>query len=126
VQALRDEPITIYGDGSQTRSLCYVSDLVNGLVRVAERRGARGEVINLGNPEEHTVREFAQIIREAAGSSSELTFVDYAVGDDPKQRQPDISRARRLLDWEPAVSLPDGLGRTIDYFRAELAVTATG
>ncbi|MGH2609851.1 MAG: NAD-dependent epimerase/dehydratase family protein, partial [Tepidiformaceae bacterium] len=114
VQALRGEPLTIYGDGTQTRSLCYVSDLVRGLLLAATAPGARGEVINLGNPEEHTILEFAQLIRAAARSSSELTFVDYAVGDDPKQRRPDISRARRLLGWEPIVSLSDGIERTIE------------
>ena len=114
--------MTVYSDGQQTRSLCYVSDLVDGLVRMMECEAARGEVVNLGNPEEHTILEFAEIIREVAGSRSELVFGEPAVGDDPQRRRPDISRARHLLGWEPSVSLWDGLGATTRYFRQELGI----
>lgn len=121
-QALRGEPLTVYADGRQTRSLCYVSDLVEGLARALECDAARGEVINLGNPEEHTVLEFADIIRELTGSRSELVFSPPAVGDDPQRRRPDIMRARHLLGWEPKVALRDGLARTTRYFREELGL----
>ena len=127
VQALSGEPLTVYGDGSQTRSLCFVSDLVEGLVRTMESEQACGEVINLGNPDERAVLEFAQIILELTGSESELRLTEPAVGDDPKRRCPDISRARRLLSWEPTVPLREGLQMTIDYFRDEiLASSAAG
>lgn len=119
-QALRGEPLTIYGDGSQTRSLCYVSDMVEGLRQCMASRAAVGQVINLGNPDEHTVLEFAEIIRELAGSMSEFVFTEPAVGDDPQRRQPDINRARELLGWQPEVWLEEGLRRTIAYFRKEL------
>ena len=122
VQALTERPMTVYGDGKQTRSLCYVSDLVEGLVRAMESDLASGEVINLGNPAEHTILEYAQMIRELAGSRSEVIFTDYAVGDDPQRRRPDITKARDLLAWEPGVDLEDGLSRTIEYFRAEISV----
>ncbi len=120
VQALRNEPMTVYGDGQQTRSLCYVSDLVDGLYRAMECPGATGEVTNLGNPDEHTVLEFATIIRELAGSSAPIIYTEPAVGDDPQRRRPDIDKARALLGWEPEVALRDGLARTIAAFRAEL------
>ena len=120
VQALRNKPMTVYGDGQQTRSLCYVSDLVEGLYRAMECPGATGEVTNLGNPDEHTVLEFATIIRELAGSSAPIIYTEPAVGDDPQRRRPDIDKARALLGWEPEVALRDGLARTIAAFRAEL------
>ena len=120
-QALRGEPLTVYGDGKQTRSLCYVSDLVEGLIATMESTGARGEVINLGNPEEHTVHEFATMIAASVGSSAPVVFRPVAVGDDPQRRQPDIGKAQRLLGWSPRVALGDGLDSTIAYFRRELA-----
>jgi UDP-glucuronate decarboxylase len=127
VQALTGRPITVYGDGEQTRSLCFVSDLVEGLVRAMEGDGASGEVINLGNPAEHTILQYAQMIRVLAGSRSEVIFTDYAVGDDPQRRRPDITKARDMLAWEPSVGLEDGMSRTIEYFRSEIAVHgATG
>ena len=119
-QALRNEPLTVYADGRQTRSLCYVWDLVAGLLAVLETPEARGEVINLGNPDEHTILEFAELIRELAGATSGLVFGEPAVGDDPQRRRPDIAKARRLLGWEPQIEARDGLARTIEYFRAEL------
>jgi nucleoside-diphosphate-sugar epimerase len=115
-QALRGEPITIYGDGSQTRSFCYVSDLVRGLQLAMFTEGTQGEVINLGNPDERTVREFAQIVREICASAAPLVFQPGRV-DDPGRRCPDISKARALLGWEPTVSLHEGLSKTIEYFR---------
>jgi UDP-glucuronate decarboxylase len=117
VQALRGQPITIYGDGSQTRSFCYVDDLVRGLLLLMETDGLAGEVVNLGNPSEITVRELAEHVLSLAGSSTSLTFAPLPV-DDPTRRQPDITKARRLLPGEPQVSLTEGLRRTLNYFSA--------
>jgi len=122
VQALANRPITVYGDGKQTRSLCFVSDLVEALVRLMESDDASGEVINLGNPAEHTILEYAQVIRELTGSSSQIVFTSQAVGDDPQRRRPDITKARDLLAWGPSIGLKDGLSRTIEYFRSEISV----
>jgi len=113
-QALRGEPLTVYGDGSQTRSLCYVSDLVRGVIAALER--ADELPVNLGNPEEVTVLKLAETIVRLAGSDSKIVFRDLPV-DDPKQRRPDITRARKLIGWEPEVGLEDGLRRTLEYFR---------
>jgi dTDP-glucose 4,6-dehydratase len=113
-QAIRGEPLTVYGDGSQTRSLCYVSDLVRGVLS-ALQRGDESPV-NLGNPHEVTVLELAQMIVRLAGSSSEIVHRELPV-DDPKQRRPDITRAQKLLGWKPEVGLEDGLARTLEYFR---------
>jgi nucleoside-diphosphate-sugar epimerase len=118
-QALRDQPLTIYGDGAYTRSLCYVDDLVEGLLAVMEspRPDAPGRVYNLGNPEEHTIREYADLVLDLLpASDSRLTYCD-PVPDDPSRRRPDISRARAELGWEPHVPLREGLARTIEYFR---------
>jgi len=120
-QALLDEPMTVFGDGSQTRSFCYVSDLVEGIYRLLQ--SDLHEPCNIGNPAEMTVLQFAERIKAAVGSKSEIVFQKLPV-DDPKTRQPDITQARARLGWEPKVSLDEGLGRTIDYFRAELAATA--
>jgi dTDP-glucose 4,6-dehydratase len=113
-QALQGQPITIFGDGSQTRSFCYVSDLVDGLYRLM----LSDEVmpVNLGNPREMTILEFATVITEMTGSKSSLVRQPLPE-DDPKQRQPDIGKARRILGWEPKVSLEDGLRPTIEYFQ---------
>src|SRR5467141_2059344 len=113
-QAIRGEPLTVYGDGSQTRSLCYVSDLVRGVLAAVEK--GDDLPVNLGNPEEVTVLELAQIIVRLSGSSSPIEFKPLPI-DDPKQRRPDITRARKLLGWQPEVGLEDGLGRTLEYFR---------
>jgi len=117
-QALKGEPLTVYGDGSQTRSFCFVSDLVEGIVRLL--RSDYRFPVNLGNPIEVSIREFADRIKALTASRSEIAFRPLPV-DDPKVRQPDITRARQLLGWEPRVSLEDGLRRTIDYFRPKLA-----
>src|SRR2546422_1314647 len=122
VQALTGRPLTVYGDGRQTRSLCFVSDLVDGLIRLMESDTSSGEVVNLGNPAEHTVLEYAELIRRLARSNSEIVFTDYAVGDDPQRRRPDITKARNWLGWGPTVGLERGLSRTIEYFRSEIAL----
>ena len=114
-QALKGEPLTVYGDGSQTRSLCYVSDLVRGVLAALER--ADELPVNLGNPEEVTVLHLAETIARLAGSSSKIEFRELPT-DDPKQRQPDITRARKLIGWEPEVGLEDGLRMTLEYFRS--------
>jgi UDP-glucuronate decarboxylase len=116
-QALHGEPITIFGDGRQTRSFCYVDDLVRGLVALMDTPDDETGPVNLGNPGEITVRELADTIIEMTGSSSDLQQRPLPE-DDPRQRQPDIARARRLLDWEPVTPLADGLAKTIDYFRS--------
>ena len=113
-QAIRGEPLTVYGDGSQTRSLCYVSDLVRGVLATLEKGDEMP--VNLGNPEEVTVLELAQLIVRLAGSQSPIEFGSLPV-DDPRQRRPDIARARKLLGWQPEVPLEDGLARTLEYFR---------
>ncbi len=116
MQALRGEPITLYGDGSQTRSFCYVSDLVEGLVRLMNSPDEVTGPINLGNPNEMTVREMAEVVVRQCGSRSRITFAPLPA-DDPKQRQPDITKAQQLLGWQPSVALADGLAPTIEYFR---------
>lgn len=115
VQALKNEPITVFGDGSQTRSFCYVSDLIEGIYRLA--LSGEEEPVNIGNPAEMSVGEFAETIRELCGSRSRIVYEPLPV-DDPKIRQPDISRARERLDWTPQMDLEAGLALTIDYFRS--------
>jgi dTDP-glucose 4,6-dehydratase len=114
-QAIKGEPLTVYGDGSQTRSIQYVSDLVSGVLAVLERGDEMP--VNLGNPSEVTMLQLAQTIIRLAGSKSEIVYRDLPV-DDPKQRRPDIRHARELLGWEPKVALEDGLGRTLEYFKS--------
>jgi len=120
VQALRGEPITIYGDGTQTRSFCYVDDLVSGLIALMDNTSSETGPVNLGNPGEFTMSELATLVLEMTGSKSSLEHRDLPQ-DDPKQRQPDISKAKKVLNWEPAVALKDGLARTIEYFDGQLA-----
>ena len=122
VQALKGEDITLYGDGSQTRSFCFVDDLVDGLMRLmASPRGVTGP-INLGNPGEFTIRQLADTVLEMTGSRSRLVHRPLPQ-DDPRQRRPDLARAKAELDWQPSTALKDGLGRTISYFRALLPST---
>ena len=121
VAALRGEPITIYGDGSQSRSFCYVDDLIDAMVRLMDTPHECTGPVNVGNPREFTMLELAEQVLALTGSSSELVFAELP-SDDPRQRQPDITLARRELGWEPSVELAEGLGRTIDYFRATLAL----
>jgi UDP-glucuronate decarboxylase len=118
VQALRDRPLTLYGDGSQTRSFCFVDDLVEGLVRLMQAE-ALYEPVNLGNPGEFSIRQLAEEIAACCGRTPAITYRALPQ-DDPTQRQPDISRARALLDWEPTVALRDGLERTIRYFSGRI------
>jgi dTDP-glucose 4,6-dehydratase len=118
-QALGDRPLTIFGDGSQTRSFCYVSDLIRGLVALAE--SGCHDPVNVGNPDEYTLLELAETIRELTGSSSEIVY-EALPEDDPKQRKPDISRATELLSWKPEVSLREGLQRTIDASGAKVLI----
>lgn len=116
-QALKNEPITVFGDGSQTRSFCYVSDLIAGIFRLVQ--SDYHEPVNIGNPQEMTVKTFAERIRALCGSTAPIIYKALPV-DDPKVRQPNIALARRLLGWEPQVNLDDGLTRTIAYFRSLL------
>jgi len=120
-QAIRGEPLPVHGDGSQTRSLCYVDDLVQGLMRAMFAPDVSGQVFNLGNPDEHTVLEYAEIIREACGSSSEIEWLP-AREEEPARRRPDITRAREVLGWQPVTPLRQGLERTVAWFRQRLAV----
>jgi UDP-glucuronate decarboxylase len=120
VQALRHEPITIFGDGNQTRSFCFVDDMIEGVVRMMNGPDDFVGPLNLGNPEECTIREIAQEIIRLTGSNSRLEFLPPPV-DDPKRRQPDISLAKERLDWAPKVGLEEGLTKTIQYFRELLS-----
>lgn len=119
-QALEGKEMTVYGDGSQTRSLCYVDDLIEGLWRVMMREGGQGELFNLGNPDERTVLDFARIIRALCGSASEIVHQPLPPTDDPVRRRPDIAKAQRLLGWEPRIELEEGLTRTIAWYRQRL------
>jgi len=116
VQALKDEPISIYGDGSQTRSFCYVDDLIAGMIALMETGPEVTGPINIGNPNEFTIRELAEKVIALTGSKSRLVQHPLPT-DDPKQRQPNINLAKQVLGWEPKVPLDDGLARTVDYFR---------
>jgi dTDP-glucose 4,6-dehydratase len=116
-QALRGEDLTIYGDGSQTRSFCYIEDLVEGIVRLLFSR--ENEPINLGNPDEYSIRDFARVILRATGSQSPIVYRPLPM-DDPRVRKPDISRARAVLGWNPKIELQEGIGKTIHYFQEKL------
>ena len=121
MQALRGEPLTVYGDGSQTRSFCYVDDLIDGIVRLAW--SDEHMPVNLGNPAEFTILECARAVLAATGADCELTFAALPQ-DDPTRRCPDISRARTLLGWEPKISLQEGLARSLEFFRSKITVQA--
>lgn len=116
MQALRGDPISIYGDGSQSRSFCYIDDLVSGLIKLMESPDDVTGPINLGNPNEFTIRELAEKVIDMTGSRSELTLHPLP-SDDPRQRQPNITKARELLDWQPGIQLTEGLTHTIKYFQ---------
>jgi len=120
-QALRNEDVTIFGDGTQTRSFCYVTDLVDGILRLME--SDTNDPVNIGNPHEVTIEQIARIIIKLVGSNSKIVYRPLPV-DDPKQRKPDITRAQTRLGWEPKVSLEEGLPRTVDYFKTKLAAEA--
>jgi len=124
VQALRGDDITIYGDGSQTRSFCYVTDLVDGLIKLMNTPQDITGPINLGNPTEMTMLELAEKIISLSGSTSQLVFRPLP-SDDPKQRKPDITVAKSVLNWVPKVNLEDGLKETIQYFRRVIALEHT-
>jgi len=117
-QALNGNPLTVYGDGSQTRSFMYVDDLVEGVWRLSQSDYV--EPVNIGNPEEITILDFAQEIIELTGSDSEITFQDLPK-DDPQVRQPDITRAKKMLDWEPSYNRREGLTKALDYFRQQVS-----
>ncbi len=122
-QALLGEPMTVFGDGRQTRSFCYVDDLIEGIYRLLQSDHV--EPVNIGNPHEMTIRQFAETIRDAVGSSSQIELRPLPV-DDPRTRQPDIALARKVLGWEPKVTLAQGLARTVDYFRSLLGTASSG
>lgn len=117
VQALENQPITVFGDGKQTRSLCYVDDTVDGLMRLMFYPNTKGQIVNIGSPYEHTVVEYAEIIKKLTNSNSEIVFSEDLPKDDPLRRRADTTKAKELLDWEPKVLLEDGLKRIIDYFK---------
>ena len=119
VQALRGEPLTLYGDGSQTRSFCYVDELVDGLMRLMAVEN-RNQPVNLGNPVEFTIRELAEEVAKVVGKEVKIVYRPLPE-DDPTQRQPDITRAREWLGWEPKIHLAEGLGRTVEFFRSRPA-----
>jgi len=119
IQALKKEPLTIYGDGNQTRSFCYVDDLVDGIYRLL--MSDEHMPVNIGNPEETSIRKFADVINQLTDNDAGITaLADKRLGDDPQRRQPDITRAREILQWEPKVTLDDGIGRTIPYFQEKM------
>jgi len=121
MQALRGEPLTVYGDGSQTRSFCYVDDLIEGILRLS--RSSEHSPVNIGNPVEFTILECAQAVLEVTGSKSTLAFASLPQ-DDPTRRSPDIAKARTLLGWEPQISLREGLLKSLDFFRSKVLAGA--
>jgi len=119
-QALRNEPLTVFGDGTQTRSYCYVSDMVNGILAAMLKPGTAGEVFNLGNPDERTVIEFAHLVAREVGSDAGIVYLPLPQ-DDPTRRRPDIAKARTVLGWEPVVDLATGIDRTVRWFKEVLS-----
>lgn len=118
VLALEGKPINIFGDGSQTRSLCFVEDTVEGLIKLMFDQDTNKQVVNIGSEEEHSVLEYANIIKKLTNSQSEILFGEKLPEDDPQRRKPDISKAKKIINWEPKVSLEEGLSKTIAYFKA--------
>ncbi len=116
-QAIENVPLTVYGDGLQTRSFCYITDMINGIISAMETKGLNSEVINLGNPDEKTVIEIGNLILKLTGSSSKFSRVSDKYMDDPDRRKPDITKANKLLKWYPKISLANGLKETIQYFK---------
>ncbi len=116
-QAMSGQPITIFGDGMQTRSLCFVDDLVEGLIKLMFSDQTKGEVINIGSAEEHTVLDYANLVKRLTKSTSEIVFSEELPQDDPIKRKPDIEKAKKLLSWEPKISLEEGLSKTIQYLK---------
>jgi UDP-glucuronate decarboxylase len=124
MQSLRSEPITIYGDGSQTRSFCYVDDMIEAMVRFMDTPGDVTGPVNLGNPNEYSILELAKLIVELTNSASKVVF-ESLPADDPRQRKPDVAQAKRLLDWTPSMPIREGLLKTVAYFQAGLAKSET-
>jgi len=118
-QSLKNEPITVYGEGTQTRSFCYIDDLVEGIFRMATMGKLAGEVINLGNPDEYKIIDFAEIIKNLTNSKSPIVFKELPQ-DDPKQRKPDITKAKNILNWKPNLELKEGLKKTIIWFKNKI------
>jgi UDP-glucuronate decarboxylase len=119
IQALKNEPITIHGNGTQTRSFCYISDTVNALIRMLPSKRLKGEVVNIGSPNEITILDLAKMVKKLTESKSPFVFLPPRP-DDPKRRCPEISKAKQLLGWMPKISLKDGLRRTIKWFKNEM------
>ena len=117
IEGLNNKPMPIFGDGTQTRSLCYVDDMVEGLMRLMFYPETKGQIINLGSPEEHTVLEYAEKVKKLLGSSGEIILTEKLPTDDPKQRRADITKAKKLLKWEPKISLDEGLAKLITYLK---------
>jgi nucleoside-diphosphate-sugar epimerase len=122
VKALKNEPIVVFGDGSQTRSLCFVNDLVDGLIPLLFHDNTNQTIVNLGATEEHTVLEYAQIIKDLTHSTSEITITHELPENDPMKRRPDTTKAKQLLEWEAKTPLKEGLERTVEYFKIKLSV----
>jgi len=118
-QALKNEPITVYGEGTQTRSFCYIDDLIEGIFKISIAENLAGEIINLGNPEEYKIIDFAQLIKELTNSKSPIIFKPLPQ-DDPKQRKPDITKVKTTLKWQPKVGLNEGLKKTIGWFKEKI------
>jgi len=116
-EAIMGKPLTIFGDGKQTRSLCYVSDTVDGLIKMMFYENTKGEVVNIGSYDEHTVQEYAEIIKKLTNSNSEIIFSEQLPEDDPMRRRADITKAKELLAWEPKVPLVEGLQRMIEFYK---------
>jgi len=115
-QAITNKPITVFGNGQQTRSLCYVDDLVEGMIRLMFYPKTSGEIVNLGSTEEHTVTEYAKLVKKITRSNSEIVYNEKLPEDDPKKRKPDITKAHCLLDWSPKISLEEGIKKMVNYF----------
>ncbi|MEI7652754.1 MAG: NAD-dependent epimerase/dehydratase family protein [bacterium] len=116
-QALRGDPITLFGDGTQTRSLTYVDDTIEGIVRLMNYENTKGEVVNIGSSDEHSVRKYAELVKEITGSASEIVCAEDLPDTDPKMRRADISKAKKLIDWEPKVALHDGLNQMVEWVK---------
>ena len=117
-QALEGKPITVFGDGNQTRSLCFVEDLVEGLIELMFNPDTKAEVVNLGSEDEHSVLEYANLVKKLTNSNSEIVLSESLPVDDPHKRKPDIAKAKRLLNWYPKIGLEEGLLQTIEYFKS--------
>lgn len=119
-QALRGDPLTLFGDGSQTRSLTYVDDTIEGIIRLMNYENTKGEVVNIGSSEDHTVREYAELVKEITKSASDIVCAEDLPDDDPKMRRADITKAKKLLNWEPKVALRDGLSQMVEWVKSTL------